>query len=107
MTTQTTPNSSEQYETIKLGIDAHAQWYYVSRQVDGATPLHDVEEAFGVNFNDESDAATLGGYLVDRWQEIPAEGTEWRFDKLRFVVQKVEKFRVSQVRVKLDESDST
>ena len=38
MTTQTTPNSSEQYETIKLGIDAHAQWYYVSRQVDGATP---------------------------------------------------------------------
>ena len=38
MTTQTTPNSSEQYETIKLGIDAHAQWYHVSRQVDGATP---------------------------------------------------------------------
>ena len=41
--------------------------------VDGATPLHDVEEAFGVRFNDENDAATLGGYLVDRWQEIPAE----------------------------------
>ena len=38
MTTQNTPNSSEQYETIKLGIDAHAKWYYVSRQVDGATP---------------------------------------------------------------------
>ena len=38
MTTQNTPNSSEQYEAIKLGIDAHAQWYSVSRQVDGATP---------------------------------------------------------------------
>ena len=24
--------------TIKLGIDAHAKWYYVARQVDGATP---------------------------------------------------------------------
>ena len=35
MTTQNTPNSSEQYETSKLGIDAHAKWYYVSRQVDG------------------------------------------------------------------------
>ncbi len=38
MTTQITPNSSEHYETIKLGIDAHAQWYHVSRQVDGAPP---------------------------------------------------------------------
>lgn len=74
--------------------------------LDGATPLHDVEEAFGVRFHDENDAATLGGYLVDRWQEIPAEGTEWRFDKLKFVVQKVEKFRVSQILVKVEESDS-
>ena len=23
---------------IKLGIDAHAKWYYVARQLDGATP---------------------------------------------------------------------
>ena len=40
MTTQNTPNSSEQYETIKLGIDAHAMCYYVSRQVDGLQDLH-------------------------------------------------------------------
>ena len=26
------------YDTIKLGIDAHAKWYYVARQLDGATP---------------------------------------------------------------------
>ena len=25
-------------DTIKLGIDAHAKWYYVARQLDGATP---------------------------------------------------------------------
>ena len=24
--------------TIKLGIDPHAKWYYVARQLDGATP---------------------------------------------------------------------
>jgi hypothetical protein len=30
--------SSRSYETIKLGIDAHAKWYYVARQLDGATP---------------------------------------------------------------------
>ena len=26
------------YDTIKLGIDAHATWFYVARQLDGATP---------------------------------------------------------------------
>ena len=29
---------TETYESIKLGIDAHAKWYYVARQLDGATP---------------------------------------------------------------------
>lgn len=26
------------HATIKLGVDAHAKWFYVARQVDGATP---------------------------------------------------------------------
>ena len=30
--------STKSYETIKLGIDAHSKWYYVARQLDGATP---------------------------------------------------------------------
>jgi CBS domain containing-hemolysin-like protein len=72
--------------------------------VDGATPLHDVEETFGVRFIDQSDAATLGGYVIDRWQEIPEEGAEWTFENLRFIVHKVERFRVSQVRVEVLDS---
>ena len=28
--------STKSYDTIKLGIDAHAKWYYVARQLDGA-----------------------------------------------------------------------
>lgn len=74
--------------------------------VDGSTPLHDVEEAFGVRFNDESDAATLGGYVVDRWQDIPSEGAEWTFENLKFIVQKVEKFRVSQILIKVLDTKS-
>ena len=38
MTTSTSSKSSLSYEAIKLGIDAHAKYYLVSRQVDGATP---------------------------------------------------------------------
>lgn len=30
--------STKYYATMKLGIDAHAKWYYVERQPDGAIP---------------------------------------------------------------------
>ena len=38
MKTITEPNPTELHATIKLGIDAHAKWFYVARQLDGATP---------------------------------------------------------------------
>ena len=38
MTTSTSSQSTASYEAIKLGIDAHAKYYWVPRQVDGATP---------------------------------------------------------------------
>jgi hypothetical protein len=39
MTTINPSQSTASYDSIKLGIDTHAQYYWVSRQVDGATPL--------------------------------------------------------------------
>ena len=38
MNAKTESNSTKNHETIKRGIDAHAKWYYVGRQIDGATP---------------------------------------------------------------------
>jgi transposase len=38
MPNQTQPNPTQVYDSIKLGIDAHAKWFYVARQIDGATP---------------------------------------------------------------------
>ena len=38
MTTTYPSKSTASYDSIKLGIDAHAQYYWVSRQFDGATP---------------------------------------------------------------------
>ena len=38
MTTTNPSQSTASYESIKLGIGAHAQCYWVSRRVDGATP---------------------------------------------------------------------
>lgn len=38
MKTHTQVNPTELHTAIKLGIDAHAKWFYVARQLDGATP---------------------------------------------------------------------
>ena len=38
MNNKTRSNPTNTSETIKLGIDAHAKWFYVARQLDGATP---------------------------------------------------------------------
>jgi hypothetical protein len=38
MNTKEQTNPTELQATIKLGIDAHAKWFYMARQVDGATP---------------------------------------------------------------------
>ncbi len=67
----------------------------------GATPLHDLEDAFGTQFNGDHDATTLGGYLVNHWQDIPSEGAESTHDNLKLVVRRVEKLRVSQVLVQI------
>jgi hypothetical protein len=37
MNTHNRINPSELHATIKLGIDAHAKWFYVGRQLDGPT----------------------------------------------------------------------
>ncbi len=39
MNTDTQINPHELHATIKLGIDVHAKWFYVGRQLD-VEPLH-------------------------------------------------------------------
>jgi hypothetical protein len=43
MNTHTQFDLTELHATIKLGIDAHAKWFYVGRQVNGA-PLQSVQK---------------------------------------------------------------
>ena len=75
--------------------------------VDGSTPLHDLEEAFGTQFNGDHDVTTLGGYLVNHWRNIPSEGAEAIHDNLKLVVRRVEKLRVSQVLVQILKPEPT
>jgi len=38
MTTSIPSKTTISYDSVKLGIDAHAKYYWVSRQLDGSTP---------------------------------------------------------------------
>jgi hypothetical protein len=61
--------NTESYESIKLGIDAHAKWYYVARQLDGATPkkVGEAAHAFiagGDEFPGDGEDGVFGGLGV-------------------------------------------
>jgi CBS domain containing-hemolysin-like protein len=68
--------------------------------IDGSTPLHDVEEVFGIQLSNVHDATTLGGYVTHRYGDIPAVGARWTYGNLKFSVEKTDKLRVSQIRIK-------
>jgi CBS domain containing-hemolysin-like protein len=74
--------------------------------VDGSMPLHDVEEKIGLHFPLHQDATTLGGYLTDLNQNMPPVDSRWEMDGWEYRVEKIEKFRIAQVRIKkLSEGD--
>ena len=52
MPIKTEPNPTESYDSIKLGIDAHAKFFYVARQLDGATPQPVQEMTHPFYFNE-------------------------------------------------------
>ena len=47
MNTKTQPNPTELPATIKLGIDAHAKWFYVACQLDCPPPQPVQKMTFG------------------------------------------------------------
>ena len=74
--------------------------------IDGAIPLHDLEELVGRTFIGDHDATTLGGYLIERFRDMPNEGAELIHDNLKLTIHRVEKRRISKVLMQIGELDS-
>ena len=51
----------------------------------------------GSRFVGEYDATTLGGYLIEKLRDMPKQGVEFTHDNLKFSILRVEKRRISQV----------
>lgn len=66
--------------------------------INGLAPLSEVVEALGV-IDPESDSATLGGFVTELRQGIPAVGDEVLYDGITFRVVEMDQYRVAKVRV--------
>jgi hypothetical protein len=69
--------TTESYDTIKLGIEAHGKWYYVARQLDGATPQpagagRRLAQCCGAQ---EGDRAVARQLAVDLWRLFTGQTT--------------------------------
>ena len=76
---------------------------------DARTPIHDVEEAFDVELDeeilDDSEADTIGGIAFEHLGEIPEVGDEVTVDRFQIRVVDVQGRRIAKVEVSLLPAD--
>lgn len=65
---------------------------------DGSMNLDDINDRLGLELVSE-DFDSLGGFMIDRLEHLPAEGEEVDTEEVRLVVEKVNKNRIDKVHV--------
>lgn len=68
--------------------------------VDAAFPLDDLGDRLDCPFPEERDYDTLGGFLFDRFDEIPTVGQETTYGRWRFSVHQLDGNRIAKVQVR-------
>ena len=63
---------------------------------DGSMNLDDINDRLGLELVSE-DFDSLGGFMIDRLEHLPAEGEEVDTEEVRLVVEKVNKNRIDKV----------
>lgn len=65
---------------------------------DGSMNLDDINDQLDLELTSE-DFDSLGGFMIDRLEHLPAEGEEVDTDQVRLVVEKVNKNRIDKVHI--------
>lgn len=65
---------------------------------DGSMNLDDINDRLGLELVSE-DFDSLGGFMIDRLEHLPAEGEEVDIEEVRLVVEKVNKNRIDKVHI--------
>lgn len=66
---------------------------------DASVALRDLEDVLGIDFPDELDYDSLGGFVVDTAGKVPPVGSVVMWERLRFTVRAADERRVTRVEI--------
>ena len=93
----------DEYEPVELpDIMQLANGGY---DIDGEMPLDDVSELLNLQFDEEDEDDTLGGYIFSRLGRKPEEGDEVEWKNWTFTVLKMDQFRIERVKAEKTEAE--
>ena len=70
--------------------------------VDGSITIYDLEEDTDIEFPDDRDYDTLGGFILDILTDIPHTGEQVEFNDMVFTVQTVENNRIGKIKIQIN-----
>ena len=70
--------------------------------VDGSITIYDLEEETDINFPEDRDYDTLGGFILDILTDIPQTGEQVEFNDMVFTVQTVENNRIGKIKIQIN-----
>ena len=70
--------------------------------VDGSITIYDLEEDTDIEFPDDRDYDTLGGFILDILTDIPQTGEQVEFNNMIFTVQTVENNRIGKIKIQVN-----
>ena len=69
--------------------------------VDGSIAIYDLEEETDIEFPEDRDYDTLGGFILDILTDIPQTGEQVKFNDMVFTVQTVENNRICKIKIQI------
>ena len=70
--------------------------------VDGSINIYDLEEETDIEFPEERDYDTLGGFILDILTDIPKTGEMVEFNNMVFTVQTIENNRIGKIKIQIN-----
>ena len=70
--------------------------------VDGSITIYDLEEETDIEFPEERDYDTLGGFILDILTDIPKTGEMVEFNNMVFTVQTIENNRIGKIKIHIN-----
>jgi len=70
--------------------------------VDGSITIYDLEEETDIEFPEDRDYDTLGGFILDILTDIPQTGEQVEFNNMIFTVQTVENNRIGKIKIQVN-----